>query len=69
MHVYMINRVSVQVCVFPVTVGLCGGLVSIVLLWQYTVYAKLFAGSVQMWEAVKAATKSCMIHGDIAIAS
>ena len=30
--------------------------------FPYTVYSKAFAGSVQVWEAVKAATKKCIIH-------
>ena len=30
--------------------------------FPYTVYSKVFAGSVQVWEAVKASTKSCMMH-------
>ena len=30
--------------------------------FPYTVYSKAFAGSVQVWEAVKASTKSCMMH-------
>ena len=33
----------------------------------YTVYSKVFAGSVQVWEAVKASTKSCMLHRGPAI--
>ena len=36
--------------------------------FPYTVYSKAFAGSVQVWEAVKAATKKCIIHRDPAIA-
>jgi hypothetical protein len=32
--------------------------------FPYTVYAKAYAGSVQAWEAVKASTKSCVLHGD-----
>ena len=35
--------------------------------FPYTVYSKAFAGSVQVWEAVKAATKKCIIHRDTAI--
>lgn len=35
--------------------------------FPYTVYSKVFAGSVQVWEAVKASTKSCMVHRGPAI--
>ena len=35
--------------------------------FPYTVYSKAFAGSVQVWEAVKASTKSCMMHKGPAI--
>lgn len=35
--------------------------------FPYTVYSKVFAGSVQVWEAVKASTKSCMLHRGPAI--
>ena len=35
--------------------------------FPYTVYSKVFAGSVQVWEAVKASTKSCMMHRGPAI--
>ena len=35
----------------------------------YTVYAKAFAGSAQVWEAVKASTKTCVLHGDAAFTS
>ena len=35
--------------------------------FPYTVYSKAFAGSVEVWEAVKASTKSCMVHGDPAV--
>lgn len=34
--------------------------------FPYTVYAKAFAGSAQVWEAVKASTKTCVLHGDAA---
>ena len=37
--------------------------------FPYTVYSKVFAGSVQVWEAVKASTKSCMMHKGPAIQS
>ena len=30
--------------------------------FPYTVYSKAFAGSVQIWEAVKAATNTCNVH-------
>ena len=36
--------------------------------FPYTVYSRAFAGSVQVWEAVKAATKKCIIHRDPSIA-
>ena len=36
--------------------------------FPYTVYAKAFAGSVQVWEAVKASTSTCILHGDAALA-
>ena len=36
--------------------------------FPYTVYSKAFAGSVQVWEAVKASTKKCIVHRDPAIA-
>ena len=32
--------------------------------FPYTVYSKAFAGSVQVWEAVKASTSTCILHGD-----
>ncbi len=32
--------------------------------FPYTAYAKAFAGSAQVWEAVKASTQTCIIHGD-----
>ena len=32
-----------------------------------TVYSKVFAGTVQAWEAVKASTKNCMVHRGPAI--
>jgi len=32
--------------------------------FPYTVYSKAFAGSVQVWEAVKASTATCILHGD-----
>lgn len=32
--------------------------------FPYTVYAKAFAGSAQVWEAVKASTATCILHGD-----
>jgi hypothetical protein len=32
--------------------------------FPYTVYAKAFAGSAQVWEAVKASTSTCILHGD-----
>ena len=35
--------------------------------FPYTVYSKAFAGSVEVWEAVKASTKRCMVHGDPAV--
>ena len=35
--------------------------------FPYTVYSKAFAGSIEVWEAVKASTKSCMVHGDPAV--
>ena len=35
--------------------------------FPYTVYSKVFAGTVQAWEAVKASTKNCMIHRGPAI--
>merc|ERR1719203_996796 len=32
--------------------------------FPYSVYSKTFSGSVELWEAVKAASKTCLIHGD-----
>ena len=32
--------------------------------FPYNVYAKAFAGSAQVWEAVKASTATCILHGD-----
>ena len=32
--------------------------------FPYTVYAKAFAGSTQVWQAVKASTATCILHGD-----
>ena len=40
-----------------------------VCVFPYTVYAKAFAGSAQVWEAVKASTKTCILHGDAAFTS
>jgi len=40
-----------------------------VCIFPYTVYSQLFSGSIEIWEAVKAATRSCMIHGDAAVSS
>ena len=37
--------------------------------FPYTAYAKAFAGSAQVWEAVKASTKTCILHGDSAFFS
>ena len=37
--------------------------------FPYTVYAKAFAGSAQVWEAVKASTKTCVLHGDVSFTS
>ena len=31
--------------------------------FPYTVYAKAFAGSIEVWEAVKASTQTCILHG------
>jgi hypothetical protein len=31
--------------------------------FPYIVYSKAFAGSAQVWEAVKASTQTCIIHG------
>lgn len=45
------------------------GSVPEVCVFPYNVYSKTFAGSIQMWEAIKGATKSCMLHGDASIAS
>ena len=35
----------------------------------YSVYAKAFSGSVQMWESVKSTTKTCILHGSPLISS
>lgn len=35
--------------------------------FPYTVYSKAFAGSAQVWEAVKASTQTCIIHGDASL--
>ena len=35
--------------------------------FPYTVYSKVFAGTVQAWEAVQASTKSCIVHRGPAI--
>jgi len=40
-----------------------------VCVFPYSVYSQAFAGSIEAWEAVKAATKSCMMHGDAATSS
>merc|ERR1712151_452156 len=40
-----------------------------VCVFPYNVYVKTFSGSTQLWEAVKGATKSCLVHGDAAVAS
>lgn len=34
-----------------------------VCVFPYSVYSQVFAGSIETWEAVKAASKSCMLHG------
>ena len=36
--------------------------------YPYNVYSKMFSASGQLWESTKAATKSCIIHGDPVIA-
>merc|ERR1712190_483441 len=40
-----------------------------VCVFPYNAYSKVFTASVQLWEAVKGATKTCMIHGDVSISS
>merc|ERR1712083_500129 len=40
-----------------------------VCIFPYSVYSQIFASSIQLWEAVKAATRTCMVHGDAAISS
>merc|ERR1719507_531405 len=36
-------------------------------IFPYTVYSKVFSGSVQLWKAVKASTKSCQVRGDVTV--
>merc|ERR1719400_993314 len=38
-------------------------------IFPYSVYSQLFAGSIQLWESVKASTRSCMMHGNSAVSS
>jgi hypothetical protein len=40
-----------------------------VCVFPYSVYSKMLAGSGQAWEAVKASTATCMIHGDPSVSS
>lgn len=40
-----------------------------VCIFPYNAYSRLFASSVQLWEAVKASTKTCLMHGDAAVSS
>ena len=37
--------------------------------FPYNVYSKVYSGSIQLWEAVKGSTKTCILHGDAAISS
>jgi len=55
-HVY-----SQSMCVLAAVPPIC--------VYPYSVYSKMFATSTQLWEAVKASTKVCMVHGDAAVSS
>eukprot|EP00429_Kryptoperidinium_foliaceum_P099409 CAMPEP_0176245392 /NCGR_PEP_ID=MMETSP0121_2-20121125/31919_1 /TAXON_ID=160619 /ORGANISM="Kryptoperidinium foliaceum, Strain CCMP 1326" /LENGTH=187 /DNA_ID=CAMNT_0017585021 /DNA_START=12 /DNA_END=575 /DNA_ORIENTATION=- len=37
--------------------------------FPYSVYSQAFSTSVQLWEGVKAATRTCLIHGSAAVSS
>jgi len=40
-----------------------------VCIFPYSIYGKVVSGSVQLWESVKGATKTCMLHGDVRVSS
>ena len=62
-HVMGAMITSLCGCVHVERVSRCIlGTVPATCVFPYTVYSKVFAGTVQAWEAVKASTKSCMIH-------
>merc|ERR1712194_215269 len=80
MHVY--QAVNMVVHVFTVVISvLCGCLymgkqavcvlaaVPPVCSLPYNLYNALFAQSVQLWEAIKTASSTCQIHGNVMIAS
>jgi hypothetical protein len=52
---------STAVCVLQSVPPIC--------IFPYNVYGKVYSGSEQLWESVKGATKTCMMHGDVMIAS
>merc|ERR1711937_465640 len=37
--------------------------------FPYSVYSTAYTASAQLWEAVKATTKTCILHGDYLVAS
>jgi len=56
-----INVGPVATCVLGNVPAVCG--------FPYSAYSSAFSQSVSLWEAVKAATKSCMVHGEASISS
>merc|ERR1712050_630942 len=56
-----VNAGNVATCVLATVPEVC--------VFPYNVYSKIYSGSVQMWEAMKSATKRCMLHGDVTVSS
>merc|ERR1712113_28120 len=57
-------------CLYVNTAAFCA-LQSVppVCVFPYNVYSKIFTQTIQLWESVKTATKTCMLHGDPMISS
>lgn len=56
-----VNVGPVATCVLGNVPAVCG--------FPYSAYSSAFSQSVSLWEAVKAATKKCMVHGTSSISS
>merc|ERR1712032_335006 len=57
-------------CVYVQTFAFCMlQTIPFICLGPYQVYSKIYASSVQLWESVKGATKTCIIHGAPEISS